>query len=256
MNNQIDELIDLIDKTRICLGEDYLADVVRDKNIKRKDNNDISKSSIKLQQMISELKVEKKEEKKEINIFQTTSNSLNSYQELNDIVKNCSKCPASTIRRQSIFGKGDLYPKLMVIGEGPGKDEDFQNDLFVGKSGQYLERWLNAINLDFKKDIYFTNVVKCFSNSNPTKEMVDTCLPYLKQQIELIEPKTILVLGKIAANALLENELPLKDMRGKITLYQRIPTIVTYHPAAVLRNLNWRKPVWEDLQKLEKLINI
>ncbi len=255
MNNQFDELIDLIDKTKISLGEDYLADVVRDKNIKIKKNNDISKSSIKLEQMITELKVEKKE-KKEINIFQKASNSLNSFQELNDIVIKCSKCPASNIRSQSIFGKGDLYPKLMVIGESPGKDEDFQNDLFVGKSGQYLERWLSAINLDFKSDIYFTNVVKCFSNSNPTKEMVQICLPYLIRQIELVEPKTILVLGKIAANALFENDFPLKDMRGKIKFYNRIPTIVTYHPAAVLRNLNWRKPVWEDLQKLEKLINI
>lgn len=262
MNNHIDELIELVDKAKISLGKDYLSPVIKENYSENKISPIEKTPQINLKEIYTKVRKEEPVEKPSVSLFED-SNILNNgkysstnYQELSNLVINCTNCPAANIRSQSIFSKGDLYPKLMVIGEGPGKEEDFQNELFVGKSGQYLEKWLRAIHLDFNSDIYFTNVVKCYSSSNPTKEMVKSCLPYLQRQIELVNPKTILVLGKIAANALFENELPLKEMRGKITFYKRIPTMVTYHPAAVLRNSSWRKPVWEDLQKLEKIINI
>lgn len=263
MNNRFDKLIELVDETKISFGEDYLSpiekNIITKSNLKPKitiKNPKFQQSKIKLNN--SNNATEKIVESIKINTDNKSKNNLSSisHQELNEKVLKCSLCPAANIRKNSIMFRGDLYPKVMVIGEGPGREEDSKNQLFVGPSGQYLEKWLNSIHINFNHDVYFTNVVKCYSHSNPTKEMVNACIPYLERQIEIVNPKTILILGKVAANALFENENTLKSMRGRVNFYKRIPTVVTYHPAAVLRNLNWRKAVWEDLQKLEKLINI
>lgn len=245
---EIDKLLDL---AKVAFSDDYLSLPKKNTNKTLKYKNIISDNKT-----IPIKKEEKKlsfnfEEVKELNSFYDKD-----YFELEKIVLNCSKCEAANIRQNIIFGKGNRPSTLMVIGEGPGREEDLNNDIFVGKSGQYLYKWLESINLNVKEDVYLSNIVKCYSSTNPTKEIVKACSPYLVRQIELVNPKVILVLGKIAANFLFDLELSMKDYRGKIYTYKRIPSIVTYHPAAVLRNPEWRRPVWEDLKKIKQLISI
>ncbi len=199
---------------------------------------------------------------KNVNIhtnFNTDDNDIShlSYSQLKYLSKSCQNCRASKIRANTIFGEGPLDARLLVIGEGPGEYEDRENKIFVGPSGQYLEKWLKGINLDMRKDVYLTNIVKCYSKGNPTSDMVNSCKGYLKREIQLVAPTAILVLGKVAANGLLENELSLATLREKNIYYNGIPTIVTYHPAAVLRNQKmWRRPAWEDVKKVARLLNI
>lgn len=250
--DKLKELNKIIDSAKIAFSDDFLSIP------KKKDNiNSINIKNILLKNKIEPIKKELKntsfnfEEVKESSLFYDKN-----YFELEKIVLNCSKCEAANIRQNIIFGKGNRPSTLMVIGEGPGREEDLNNDIFVGKSGQYLYKWLESINLNVEQDVYLSNIVKCYSSTNPTKEIVSACSPYLVRQIELVNPKVILVLGKIAANFLFNLDMSMKDYRGKIYTYKRIPSIVTYHPAAVLRNPEWRRPVWEDLKKIKQLISI
>jgi len=246
---EVDKILDL---AKIAFSDDFLS---------RPKEND-NKKAIKFENPILKNKIEpiKKESKNTLFNFEEVKESSlfydKDYFELEKIVLNCSKCEAANIRKNIIFGKGNRPATLMVIGEGPGREEDLNNDIFVGKSGQYLYKWLESINLNVEQDVYLSNIVKCYSSTNPTKEIVSACSPYLVRQIELVNPKVILVLGKIAANFLFNLDMSMKDYRGKIYTYKRIPSIVTYHPAAVLRNPEWRRPVWEDLKKIKQLISI
>ncbi len=165
-------------------------------------------------------------------------------------VASCSACPLSEHRLHPVFGSGEPGASLMVIGEGPGEMEDRSGKPFVGKAGEYLDAWLSAISLSRSSDIYITNVVKCRPphNRDPEPEEVRACLPYLLRQIELIKPRMILCLGRYASQTILENQKPLRALRGTIHRYHEIPTVVTYHPAAVLRNTDLRKDVWQDLK--------
>lgn len=258
-SEKFDSLIDIIDKTKISFSDNYLSNNIVEKPekiVKKNNNIDLRKRYLeKIQDNeIKERKVEKQVVRNEI-ISENKYEQID-YNDLKNIVLNCSKCSAASIRKSIIFGEGEINPKLMIIGEGPGSEEDLKNKIFVGKSGQYLRKWLTAINLNLEKDVYFSNIVKCYSATNPTLEIVNSCKPYIERQIELVNPKAILILGKIAANNLLNKNETMKDLRGNIYSYKRIPCIVTYHPAAVLRNLQWRAPVWQDLQKLQKLISI
>lgn len=178
------------------------------------------------------------------------------FNQLKDLVFNCALCKAKKTRKNILFGEGPIPSRLMIIGEGPGKDEDRTGHLFVGKSGQYLQQWLNAISLDMKKDVYLSNVVKCYSGTNPSSIEVSLCIKYLERQIQFVKPEAILVLGKIAANGLFKEDKPLKDFRGKFLRYKNIPVIVTYHPAAVLRNPQWKRPVWEDIKKIAQVLSL
>ena len=165
-------------------------------------------------------------------------------------VASCTSCVLSETRTHPVFGSGDAGAKLMVVGEGPGEMEDRSGKPFVGKAGEYLDAWLSAISLSRTRDIYITNVVKCRlpHNRDPESQEVTACLPYLVRQIELIRPQMILCLGRYASQTILENQRPLRDLRGTVHRYHNIPTVVTYHPAAVLRNTGLRKEVWEDLK--------
>ena len=254
----LEKINELLDMAKIAFSDDYLCENKESQDIKVKNfdkfnfkkaiKNNINNKNEENPQSEETINLDLKEPKSEYSDM--------NYSELEKTVLSCSKCMAANIRKHVIFGKGIRPASLMVIGEGPGRDEDYNNDLFVGRSGQYLYKWLEAINLDIKGDVYLSNIVKCFSNNNPTKDMVDLCFPYLERQIELVNPKVILVLGKIAGNTLFKQDLQMKEMRGKIYTYKRIPCIVTYHPAAVLRNLDWRRPVWDDIKKVKQLINI
>ena len=248
---ELEKIVEILDMTSTAFSEDYLT----------KNKKEIKTKSLQRGKYKKEIKQKPqiKETNLNINVENTTfltQYGNQDYFELEKTVLNCSKCEAANVRKNIIFGKGARPATLMVIGEGPGREEDNNNDIFIGKSGQYLHKWLQAIDINISEDVYFSNIVKCFSGTNPTQNIVDTCFPYLERQIELVNPKVILILGKIAANNLFKQNEGMKNMRGKIYTYKRIPCIVTYHPAAVLRNPNWRRPVWEDLKKVKQLINI
>ena len=197
------------------------------------------------------------QEKEESQLFEEPkekwelSKNLN---ELNDLICNCQNCQLGATRNKFVFGSGNPNADAIVIGEGPGADEDAQGLPFVGRAGKLLTDILKAINFS-RDEVYIANVVKCRppGNRTPYPQEMDTCLPYLKKQIELIQPKVILLLGLTAAQAILKKKESLTKMRGKIFEFENKKVIVTYHPAALLRNPNWKRGCWEDVKKFRKL---
>ena len=177
-----------------------------------------------------------------------------SVDELNRQICECLKCPLGHTRTKFVFGVGNPHATFMLIGEAPGADEDAQGEPFVGRAGQLLNKILEAIH--FKRDdVYICNILKCRppGNRKPAPEEVEQCIPYLKKQIQLIKPKIILCLGLTAAENLLQTTESLGKLRGRVLQYEGIPLMVTYHPAALLRNPNWKRPTWEDVQAARKL---
>lgn len=168
----------------------------------------------------------------------------------------CTKCVLAKTRKTYVFGEGRADGPVMVIGEAPGADEDDQGLPFVGAAGQLLNSMLAAIDLDRKKNVFIANILKCRppENRNPESSEIITCLPIIKKQIDIIKPKAILLLGRIAAHSLLSTTDSISAMRGKTHLYNNIPSMVIYHPAALLRNPGYKRPAWEDLQKFQKLL--
>ena len=166
----------------------------------------------------------------------------------------CTKCALSKGRHHVVFGTGNLRAKLMLIGEAPGEEEDRQGIPFVGRAGQLLDKILEAIDFT-REEIYIANILKCRPphNRDPNPDEIEQCLPYLQQQIQCIQPKLILILGRIAAHSLLGTQQSLAQLRAKQHTFQNIPSLVTYHPAALLRHAEWKRPVWEDVQKLRQL---
>ncbi|MEJ5245522.1 MAG: uracil-DNA glycosylase [Bacteroidota bacterium] len=177
-----------------------------------------------------------------------------SLDELYNKIKDCQKCPLGMTRTKFVFGEGNPNADIMVIGEAPGADEDMQGRPFVGRAGQLLTKILESVGFE-RKDVFIGNINKCRPPGNrvPAKNEVEACEPFLLKQIELIRPKFILALGLTAANTLLKSNYKMGDIRGKLFDYNGIQTLVTYHPAALLRNPNWKKPVWEDMKLLRKL---
>lgn len=166
----------------------------------------------------------------------------------------CMKCPLGATRTNFVFGSGHPNADIMVIGEAPGADEDEQGLPFVGRAGQLLTKILESIEMP-REQVYICNILKCRppNNRKPLVSETDQCEPYLWKQIELIKPKIILALGLTAANTLLKNKESMTQLRGRVHDYQGIRTIVTYHPAALLRNPEWKKHTWEDVKFLRKL---
>lgn len=161
----------------------------------------------------------------------------------------CERCRLSRGRAHVVFGTGDPDADLMFIGEGPGAEEDRQGLPFVGPAGELLNKIIRAIGLT-REQVYIANVVKCRppGNRDPQPDEASACRPFLERQIELIQPKVIVALGRVAAQALLGTDQPLGRMRGRWHTVQGVPTMVTYHPAALLRNAAWKRPTWEDMQ--------
>lgn len=163
----------------------------------------------------------------------------------------CRKCRLSELRKNVVFGEGNPRAGLFVIGEAPGAEEDTQGRPFVGRSGQLLEKILLAIGFG-RQDVYIGNIIKCRppENRNPLSDEIDCCMPWLTEQLEVVEPKVLLLLGRVAANTILGNNLSMSAMRGRIIRWNNFDCVVTYHPAALLRNPNWKRPCWEDVQML------
>jgi DNA polymerase len=172
---------------------------------------------------------------------------------LQDTVANCTLCELHKTRTQTVFGVGNPEADLLIIGEAPGADEDKQGEPFVGRAGQLLNAMLKAIGFE-RSDVYIANILKCRppQNRDPSAEEAEACWPYLQRQIELIQPRVILALGRIAAQRLLKTNASLARLRGKQHYLEEInvPMVVTYHPAYLLRSPQEKRKAWEDLQFL------
>ncbi len=171
------------------------------------------------------------------------------WAELKAAVAGCTACELHKFRTRTVFGVGDENADWLFIGEAPGEDEDAQGEPFVGQAGKLLDNMLKSIELKRGDNVYIANVVKSRppDNRNPRPDEIAACMPYLRRQIELIQPKLIITLGKIASEALLGREATIASLRGKMHAYQGIPLIVTYHPAYLLRTLQDKARAWEDL---------
>jgi len=168
----------------------------------------------------------------------------------------CRKCRLHETRTNTVPGEGVEGPLVMCIGEGPGAEEDKTGKPFVGRAGQYLDKWLEAVELSRTENCFIGNVVKCRppGNRDPLPEEIESCLPYLKRQLKIIRPKMILTLGRIATQILVNTQQGIGAMRGGTYEFMKIPVIPTYHPSGVLRNQEYRKPVWDDLRRLKSLL--
>ncbi|MEA2560017.1 MAG: uracil-DNA glycosylase [Acidobacteriota bacterium] len=163
----------------------------------------------------------------------------------------CTRCRLAQGRQKVVFGAGNPAAELMLIGEAPGAEEDKQGLPFVGAAGELLTKIIQAMDMR-REDIYIANILKCRppGNRDPQPDEIAACRGFLERQIELIQPKVIVALGRIAAQALLGNDGPLGQMRGQWYSVRGIPAMVTYHPAALLRNQGLKRPTWEDMQQV------
>jgi uracil-DNA glycosylase len=165
----------------------------------------------------------------------------------------CALCPNRT---HAVPGEGSPRARLVLVGEGPGATEDATGRPFVGQAGGLLDSILEAIDVP-RNSVYITNIVKCRppQNRKPLPDEIAACIPYLHRQLELIRPKVIVALGGTAGEAMLGVRKSLGELRGKVHTYNGIPLIVTYHPAALLRNPNWKKPTWDDVRIARQLLD-
>lgn len=177
---------------------------------------------------------------------------------LMQMVEECTRCPLCEHRHHTVFGEGALPARLLIIGEGPGADEDATGRAFVGKAGQYLDTWLSPLGLSRSTNVYLANIVKCRppENRNPHAGEVSSCLPFVKRQIQLVKPELILLVGGVASKALLETDEGIGKLRGRFYRYGGVPVLVTYHPSGVLRNPDLRRPVWDDMKKVAAYLNL
>jgi uracil-DNA glycosylase len=174
-------------------------------------------------------------------------------------VSTCTRCPhLESTRTQTVFGEGSPTARLMFIGEAPGADEDRTGRPFIGRAGALLTDMITKGMGLTRDEVYIANILKSRppENRTPLPDEVEHCLPYLERQIAIIRPEFLCLLGKTAASALLETALPLGKLRNKWHRYRQIPTIVTYHPSALLRNPAWKRDTWDDLQLLMKAMGL
>lgn len=178
---------------------------------------------------------------------------------LREMVSGCEACGLCRSRRKAVVGMGASAPRWMVVGEAPGEQEDRQGLPFVGRSGQLLDAMLAAVGMSRQNDVFIANVIKCRppGNRNPTPEEIAACSPYLMRQIELLKPERILVLGRFAAQTLLDTDATIGSLRGRIHTVRAggrdIPVVVSYHPAYLLRSPSEKARSWQDLRLAAKL---
>jgi DNA polymerase len=189
-------------------------------------------------------------------LFGGPISSAPSVDEIARMVEQCTRCPLYKTATHAVPGEGNPNAAVMCVGEAPGATEDQTGRPFVGAAGQLLTKILAAINLK-REDVFITNVLKHRppGNRNPLPDEVTACRPYLVRQVELIRPKVIIAFGTFAAQSLLETKLALGKLRGAVHRYHGIPVIVTYHPAALLRNPAWKRPTWEDVQLARRILD-
>jgi len=179
--------------------------------------------------------------------------SQNSLDALYSAVCGCMRCPLGKQRTHFVFGQGNPGADLMFVGEAPGQEEDAQGLAFVGRAGQLLTRMIKAIKLS-RDEVFIGNILKCRppGNRDPLPSEIEQCEPILLKQIEIIRPTIICALGRIAGQTLLRTKSTLGALRGKVHDYHGVKLVVTYHPAALLRNPNWKPMAWDDLKYLRR----
>ena len=177
--------------------------------------------------------------------------------DLNAKIMRCTKCQLARTRNNVVPGEGVENPLVLVIGEGPGYDEDMSGRPFVGKAGVLLDKMLAAIGLDRTKNCYIANIVKCRppNNRDPEPAEQSACEGFLQAQIHILKPKMILCMGRIAGHKLLDSQSPLNQLRGQFYDYNGIPLMVTYHPSALLRDQSLKAPAWEDLKMFKRRLS-
>lgn len=171
-------------------------------------------------------------------------------------IASCTACALGKSAKHAVPGEGDPLAELLCVGEAPGANEDEQGKPFVGEAGQLLTKILGAIQMP-RESVYICNVLKHRppANRDPLPEEVLACQPFLQRQLSIVAPRVIIALGRFAAQTLLNTTLPLGKLRGQIHLYNDVPVIVTYHPAALLRNEAWKRPTWEDVQRARRVLD-
>ena len=176
---------------------------------------------------------------------------MTSLDEVRDWLQETVLVPIDRDRIKPVLGTGDPHADLMIVGEAPGADEDRQGEPFVGRAGQLLNKILEAVHFT-REEVYITNILKSRppNNRDPLPEEVEAHIPVLYKQIALVQPKVILAVGKSAGNGLLGRQSSLASLRGKFQDFYGLPLLVTYHPAALLRNPQWKRPTWEDVKLL------
>ncbi|MGD8983465.1 MAG: uracil-DNA glycosylase [Desulfobacteraceae bacterium] len=176
-----------------------------------------------------------------------------SLEDLRKYIGDCRRCKLGYGRTNLVFGEGSTQARLVFVGEGPGRAEDEVGLPFVGEAGRLLTKIVNAMGLS-REEVYICNVVKCRppKNRDPEEDEIETCLPFLKEQLNLIRPHVICTLGRIAAQAFLGKEFKITRERGRWHSFMDIPLMPTYHPAYLLRNPSAKRQVWDDIQKIMK----
>ena len=181
-----------------------------------------------------------------------------SYEELRELALGCTRCRLADGRTQVVFSDGQVDARLIVVGEAPGANEDRTGLPFVGAAGKYLDLLLGTVDLSRQESVYICNVLKCRppGNRNPMPDEIDACSPFLKRQIDLIRREALLAVGSFSAQLLTGREkTALGKLRGAVYSYHGVPLVVTYHPAALLRNPKWTRAFWDDLQLLRSLMD-
>lgn len=192
----------------------------------------------------------------EAELIPSAIEKLDSLEEIAKKVQKCTRCPLYETATRGVPGEGNPKAKLVCVGEAPGAKEDETGRPFVGQAGQLLNKILAAIDLT-REDVFICNVLKHRppGNRNPRPEEVEACSPYLIRQLELIKPKVIVAFGTFAAQTLLNSKTPIGQLRGLMHKYHGIPLVVTYHPAALLRNPAWKRPTWEDVKLARRILD-
>jgi uracil-DNA glycosylase family 4 len=192
----------------------------------------------------------------EAELIPSAIEKLQTLQEIAEKVRKCTRCDLYKTATKAVPGEGDSKAELVCVGEAPGAKEDETGRPFVGQAGQLLTKILAAIDLT-REQVFICNVLKHRppGNRNPLPEEVEACSPYLIRQLELIKPKVIVAFGTFAAQTLLQTKTPLGQLRGLVHRYHGIPLIVTYHPAALLRNPAWKRPTWEDVKLARRILD-
>lgn len=198
-----------------------------------------------------------KESSSEVNSLSKQSDFASNLKSFHKDIQNCQKCSLGQSRTNFVFGVGDPKASLLLVGGSPDEEDDSKGKPFQGESGVLLDKILAAIDRSRKKGVYICNIIKCKppGNRDPNTEEVAQCVPYLFHQINLIKPKLIVALGRVAGMTLLKVDKQLKSMRGVLHDYHEIPLIVTYHPAALIKNHNWKPETWKDFKWIRSILD-
>ena len=244
MNDKRTKIISFLQEYLDVYGEEVYIDPhkIKNLNLSRQEDKKIPPAVDEKPTLPPLRKEESREEKPDTPLW-------NYMQEISD----CTKCPLGYTRTKFVFGEGSENADIMFIGEAPGREEDRTGIPFVGRAGQLLNKLLAGIHIR-REEVFIANILKCRppNNRDPQASEVQECIPYLHRQIELIQPKVIVALGRIAAQNLLNNTSSLKQMRERLWQYQGVNMIVTYHPAAILRNMGLLSTATQDFKFIYK----